>query len=334
MAAKKKNAGTRALESLRRDAAEGSAEAVARDLAAVGRHWKKDNPQAAPWLAGRCAEALARFRGDARSAHAVARAAIRLARHPRFEKPNRWRVAAPVLQALAWDPAPAIEKRAMLLLAGEAPHRIRELLDDVLRQAPPAPASTVQRDRLLRALRRLTPDRVMRSHGWTPALALAEVGRYRGEDDLAALFTSLYADGDCTSLYIAARALGPQRGTVRQAALDVPAGKLLLVHGNLDVPASDVTVEGALVVLGNLSIGGTYRDRGSVPCAVVAGDVGALAFEVTGSVLAAGGLSALGSVRGETAHASISVGTTLACEKLLRRKGCHVDARRILLGSG
>lgn len=332
MAATKKNAGTRALENLRRDAAEGSAEAVARDLDAVCRHWKKDNPQAAPWLAGRCAEALARFRGDARSAHVVARAAIRLARHPRFEKSNRWRVAAPLLHALAWDPAPAIEKRAMLLLAGESPDRIRELLDDVHRRAPPAPASTVQRDRLLRALRRLEPDRVMKSHGWTPALAIAEVGRYRGEDDLTALFTSLYADGDCTALYIAARALGPQRGTVKQHALDVPAGKLLLVHGNLHVLGSDVTVEGALVVLGNLSIGGKYRDHGSVPCVVAAGNIGALAFEVTGAVLAGGGLAALGSVRAETAHASISVGTTLTCEKLIRRKGCHVDARRILQG--
>jgi hypothetical protein len=57
-----------------------------------------------------------------------------------------------------------------------------------------------------------------------------------------------------------------------------------------------------------------------------------MSFEVTGSVLAGGCLTAHGSVRGETSHASFSVGTTLACGKLIRRKGCQVDAGRILQG--
>jgi hypothetical protein len=38
--ASKKNAGTRALERLRKDAGEGTADAIVRDLAAVRRHWK------------------------------------------------------------------------------------------------------------------------------------------------------------------------------------------------------------------------------------------------------------------------------------------------------
>src|SRR6185295_16879463 len=304
-----KSAGVRAMEKFQKDVAEGTAASIARDLAVICRMWKK-NPEAAPWLAERCGEALHRFRGNAKAAHALARAALDLARPRLFEVANRPPLARAVLHALAWDPAPALEKRAMTLLAGVAPDKVREILVDVSQHRPPVPGSTRQRDRVARALKRLKADPVMKTNGFNLPAIRAEIDRYRGEDDLSTLFSTLYQAHDCTALYVAARALGPQKaGSIKLPTLRIGYGKVLLVQGNLLVE-EDVVVEGALVVLGDLTIGGRYEDRGSVSAVVVAGSLRAETVDVIGFVLVAKDLEASGVIHGDQNTAGTSVGGT------------------------
>lgn len=323
-----KSAGVRALERFQKDVAEGTVAAIVRDLTSILRMWKK-NPEAGAWLVGRCGEALHRFRGNAKAAHALARASLDLARHRLFQASNRPPLARAVLHALAWDPAPALEKKAMELLAGQPPAKVREILTDVSRHRPPVPGSTVQRDRVARALKKLKPDRVMKANHFNLAAVRAEIERYRGEDDLSRLFHSLYESHDATSLYVAAQALGPQKkGSVKLPTLRVGYGKVLLVHGNLLVE-EDVVVEGALAVLGDLTVGGRYEDRGSVSTVVVAGSLRAETVDVIGYVLVAKDLEASGVVHGDQNTAGMTVGGTLTCRELIQTGDYPIDAKRI-----
>jgi hypothetical protein len=324
-----KSAGVRALEKFRKDVADGPPATIVRDLAAVRKHWKKNNPDVPPWLAARCDEALHRFRGNARAAHVLARAALDLTRHPLFEASSHALIARPVLHALAWDPAPALEKRAMKLLAGQPPAKVREILVDVSRHRPPVPGSTRQRDRVAKALQRLKPDRVMKVHRYNAAAVRAEIGRYRDEDDLSALFGSLYGGGGCMSLYVVARALGPQKGgSVKLPTLRVAPGKVLLVQGNLLVE-EDVVVEGALVVLGDLTVGGKYKDLHAGSVVVAAGSLRAELLEVTGFVLVAKDVEVSGVVHGKGSDAGLTVAGTLTCRELVQTHDYPVSARVI-----
>lgn len=324
-----KNPGVRALEKFRKDVAEGLPAAIVRDLAAVRRHWKKANPEVAPWLSARCGEALHRYRGNAKAAHLLARAALDLTRHPLFEASSRALIARPVLHALAWDPAPALEKRAMKLLAGQPPAKVREILVDVSRHRPPVPGSTRQRDLVAKSLQRLKPDRVMKANGFSLAAVRAEIGRYRDEDDLSTLFRELYRDGDCTSLYVVARALGPRKaGSVKLPSLRVGPGKVLLVQGSLLVE-EDIVVEGALVVLGDLTVGGKYKDLGPVSAVVVAGSLRAETLEVTGFVLVAKDVDVSGVVHGDEKDAGMTIGGRLTCRELIQTAHYPVSAAGI-----